>query len=64
MVNKGIHWYSDYPLAVFIGYEFDEIIAHRRNSYYAQNSDRKSQNWIIGPYFNYLGNGLTVSLEF
>ena len=28
MVNRGIHWYSDYPLAVAIGYWFGMVIAH------------------------------------
>ena len=26
MVNTGIHWYSDYPLAIFLGYSFGELI--------------------------------------
>jgi len=28
MVNTGIHWYSDYPLAVVLGYSFGMIAAH------------------------------------
>jgi hypothetical protein len=28
MVNKGIHWYSDYPLAVVLGYTFGMIASH------------------------------------
>jgi membrane-associated phospholipid phosphatase len=28
MVNTGIHWYSDYPLAVVFGYTFGMIAAH------------------------------------
>ena len=28
MVNKGIHWYSDYPLAIALGYTFGMIAAH------------------------------------
>lgn len=28
MVNTGIHWYSDYPLGLFIGYTFGMIVAH------------------------------------
>ena len=28
MVNKGIHWYSDYPLAIVLGYTFGMIAAH------------------------------------
>ena len=28
MVNTGIHWYSDYPLALVLGYTFGMIAAH------------------------------------
>lgn len=28
MVNTGIHWYSDYPLAIVLGYAFGMIAAH------------------------------------
>jgi membrane-associated phospholipid phosphatase len=28
MVNTGIHWYSDYPLAVVLGYTFGMLAAH------------------------------------
>lgn len=28
MVNTGIHWYSDYPLALVLGYAFGMIAAH------------------------------------
>ncbi len=64
MVNKGIHWYSDYPLAIFLGYEFGTIIAHHDNSYIIQKHNGKKPELVIGPYFNYGGNGLSVSLEF
>ena len=64
MVNKGIHWYSDYPLAIFLGYEFGNIIAHHDNSFSSQNDDNKKSKIVIGPSFNYLGTGLSVSFEF
>jgi membrane-associated phospholipid phosphatase len=28
MVNTGIHWYSDYPLALSLGYAFGKLVAH------------------------------------
>ncbi len=28
MVNNGIHWYSDYPLAIVLGYTFGMIASH------------------------------------
>ncbi len=31
MVNSGVHWYSDYPLAIYMGYTFAHIVTgHRR----------------------------------
>ena len=64
MVNKGIHWYSDYPLAIFLGYEFGDIIAHHGDLHNDQNSGDKKPKVVIGPYFNFIGSGLSVSLEF
>ncbi|MFA3782419.1 phosphatase PAP2 family protein [Melioribacteraceae bacterium 4301-Me] len=31
MVNRGIHWYSDYPLAIVFGYTFGKLIVNRDN---------------------------------
>lgn len=28
MANTGIHWYSDYPLGIYLGYTFGKIAAH------------------------------------
>lgn len=40
LVNKGMHWYSDLPLAYFLGYSFGNIIAPVRNP--AENETDKS----------------------
>ncbi len=64
MVNIGIHWYSDYPLAIFLGYEFGKIIAHPPNLNDDQKYDNKKIHLTVGPYLNYLGNGLSISLMF
>jgi len=32
LVSKGMHWYSDFPLAFFLGYSFGNIIAPERES--------------------------------
>ncbi len=29
MVNNGVHWYSDYPLGIYLGYEFAQIAVRR-----------------------------------
>ena len=28
MANTGIHWYSDYPLGLFLGYTFGMLVSH------------------------------------
>ena len=62
MVNTGIHWYSDYPLAIFLGYEFGKIISHPPNLNDEQKDDNKKLHVAVGPYFNQIGNGLSFSL--
>jgi PAP2 superfamily len=64
MVNKGVHWYSDYPLAIYLGYEFGKIVAHPEK--YKSNSDA-SVNKVsinISPYTNYTGTGLALLMRF
>ena len=64
MVNKGIHWHSDYPLAIFLGYEFGKIVAHPEK--YKSNSD-SSDNKVsinISPYRDYFGTGLAFFMRF
>ncbi len=29
MVNNGVHWWSDYPLGLFIGYTVGKVVAGR-----------------------------------
>lgn len=64
MVNTGIHWYSDYPLAVFLGYEFGKIIAHHGLSSDGTGNDDKKLHLVFAPYFNQTDEGLSLSLEF
>lgn len=64
MVNNGIHWYSDYPLAIFLGYEFGKIVSHPEK--YGTN-DEENENKVsvnIAPYRAYNGTGLALSLKF
>lgn len=39
MVNTGIHWYSDYPLGLALGYAFGMIVAHPEGIDLAKDSD-------------------------
>ena len=62
MVNNGIHWYSDYPLAIYLGYEFGKIVAHPEK--YDSESDGDDVSFNIMPYHNYFGTGLAMQLSF
>lgn len=62
MVNNGIHWYSDYPLAIYLGYEFGKIVAHPEK--YNSDSDDKDVSFNIMPFHNYTGTGLALELKF
>ena len=61
MVNTGIHWYSDYPLALVLGYTFGKLAAHPGESL-ASSVGVKST--VITPIVqpNFTGLGLYVSL--
>jgi len=62
MVNQGIHWYSDYPLAIFLGYEFGEIISHKNSPDNSVNN-KKSQ-LSFSPFFSHLGSGVQFLYSF
>jgi membrane-associated phospholipid phosphatase len=64
MVNNGIHWYSDYPLGMFLGYSFGMIATHQEiYSVYSQAKD-DSFKISIAPTINPHGAGLSLSASF
>ena len=64
MVNTGIHWYSDYPLAIFLGYSFGEIISHPVVYSIKNDTSAGKINLNISPYISYFSNGVTLSFSF
>lgn len=60
MVNTGIHWYSDYPLALVLGYTFGNLAVH---PHWGEKSD-KEETAVITPIINshFSGLGLYVTL--
>lgn len=61
MVNTGIHWYSDYPLAVFLGYTFGEIVSHPVS---INKSESKLSELQFSPYYGRYGSGICLSFDF
>jgi membrane-associated PAP2 superfamily phosphatase len=58
MANTGIHWYSDYPLGLALGYSFGMLASHPESA--TENSDSAvSVLPLLGPY----GAGLSIRID-
>jgi hypothetical protein len=64
MANTGIHWYSDYPLGIALGYCFGMIVSHPEGLP-AENAPADDAPQIsLTPLINARGTGLGVALTF
>ena len=61
MVNQGIHWYSDYPLAVLLGYAFGKIAAHPGGP---ANGNSIISDLNIQPFIGNIYNGVSLTFNF
>jgi membrane-associated phospholipid phosphatase len=59
MVNTGIHWYSDYPLGIALGYAFGMIVSHPEGAPLTGASD----NMTIAPVAVGDGYGIGLSIK-
>jgi membrane-associated PAP2 superfamily phosphatase len=64
MANTGIHWYSDYPLGIALGYCFGMIVSHPEGLEIETKSDGNSPVVSFAPVINSHGTGLGVELSF
>lgn len=64
MVNRGIHWYSDYPLGLAIGYAFGMIAAHPEGISAGGNGPASSTQLYIAPAMTEKGVGVSVAFAF
>ena len=64
MVNNGIHWYSDYPLGIFLGYSFGMIATHQDVFSVVGHGNKNSLNVSLAPSLNQYGPGFTLSATF
>ncbi|MGA7159756.1 MAG: phosphatase PAP2 family protein [Bacteroidota bacterium] len=61
LVSKGMHWYSDLPLGVALGYSFGTIAAHP----VAEGpNDRKPLELSFEPTTNSNGGGINIAVHF
>jgi hypothetical protein len=70
MMNNGVHWASDYPLGIALGYSFGKIIQSRGHSEFPGKAERKPAEGALkslnaGPSFMAGGGvGITLSCGF
>jgi hypothetical protein len=64
MVNRGIHWYSDYPLGLAIGYAFGMIAAHPEEIFTTGSVNENAPHVSIAPAVNGNGVGLSMAIIF
>ena len=64
MVNRGIHWYSDYPLGLAIGYAFGMIAAHPEGVFRAGPVNENAPQVSIAPVVNGSGVGFSMAIAF
>ena len=64
MVNRVIHWYSDYPLGLAIGYAFGMIAAHPDGIFSAGPVNDNAPHVSIAPAVNGNGVGMSMAIVF
>jgi membrane-associated PAP2 superfamily phosphatase len=65
MGNTGIHWYSDYPLAVVLGYSFGMIAAHPMETWGLDTVAKPGEPKLsVAPLLEPEGAGIVFSLSF
>lgn len=62
--NTGIHWWSDYPLGIALGYEFGMIAAHPEGRDLGESDSNNSPKLTLSPSISPLRQGVTLSLRF
>lgn len=58
MVNNGVHWASDYPLGIAIGYVCGKMAAQLGKPKKKEEEDKKSYSWSIMPSYR---NGMMLT---
>lgn len=64
MGNTGIHWYSDYPLGLALGYSFGMLAAHPEGLPEESEEVGAGTQLSVSPMVSALGSGMTISFSF
>ncbi len=62
MVNSGIHWYSDYPLAIILGYTFGMLASHPEGLQDVLGDETVQKGWNLSPALQ--ANGISLNLRY
>ena len=63
MLSNGIHWMSDYPLGLFIGYYFGMLAAHPEGVPVMNSGDGKLKVYML-PTITPCGTGVSLTMNF
>ena len=64
MGNTGIHWYSDYPLGLALGYSFGMLVSHPEALTGRSDEETGGANFSFAPLINTRGTGVSLTLSF
>jgi hypothetical protein len=64
MMNNGVHWASDYPLAVGMGYLFGQIAVSNHMRKVDKSKGREVSSYYVAPMLHRQGNGMQVVWDF
>jgi hypothetical protein len=64
MGNTGIHWYSDYPLGIALGYSFGMLVAHPEEMSIGETKNQTPVKLSFAPMINQTGGGIRVAMSF
>jgi membrane-associated phospholipid phosphatase len=64
MMATGIHWWSDYPLGLVLGYQFGMLAAHPEGLEVMNSEDGTSPKLTLSPAITPISSGVRLSLRF
>lgn len=62
LVSRGMHWYSDLPMGIFLGYTFGNLISPRQDE--VTKTESSTAEIRLSPLFGFDNLGLQFSMNF
>ncbi len=64
LCTTGIHWWSDFPLGVYLGYQFGMVAAHPEITGDSKPAENESSGLTFSPSISSMGEAITLSYHF